>query len=51
MDILLLAKILAALEWQNLNTHKSSIYNYIDDRYPEILQETSNQFNHIYLEV
>ena len=51
MDIILLAKILAALEWQNLNTHSSSIYNYIYDRYPEILKEAQNQFNNLYLEI
>lgn len=50
MDIFLLAKILAALEWENSSTHTLSIIKYIDERYPEILTETNNQFNHLYLE-
>lgn len=51
MDTLLLAKILAALEWQNLNTHDKSIIHYINDRFTEILNDTTNELNHLYLEM
>lgn len=51
MDIILLAKILAALEWQNLNNHNDYICDYIKYRYEEILKDSQEIFNHLYLEL
>lgn len=51
MDIILLAKILAVLEWQNLNTHKEHLFDYINSRYPDILRDTQSEFSHLYLEL
>lgn len=50
MDNILLAKILAALEWQNFNTHNDYICDYISYRHLEILKDTQNEFNYLSLE-
>lgn len=47
MDIILLAKILSALEWQNFNTHNDSISDHIRTSYLDILKETQLEFDRL----